>query len=189
MTLVLYFQGHFWHSLISGIGRVVTHITKTIWVDSKLDPLHVCDLKDFQGQISKTTFVVKPTVTLTFDRPWHWTRIDKVKFSKSYISATGGSLDLERKGYESDTILDPLCQLELWPQLYLDNEYLDFCGKIYNFVEWMVRLIWKRDINRRTLSMTLTLDFENNCIWEITSDITLVHGKQFLSFICYIRWW
>ena len=98
-------------------GRAITHITKAMWVDSKLDPLQVCDLKDFQGQISKTPFVVKPTVTLTFDRPWPWTRIVKVKSSESYISATRGSLDLERKGYESDTMLYPLCQLELWPQL------------------------------------------------------------------------
>ena len=111
------FKVRFWHSLISGIGRAITHITKAMWVDSKLDPLHVCDLKDFQGQISKTPYVVKPTVTLTFDRPWPWTRIVKVKFSESYTSATGGSLDIERKGYESDTMLDTLCQLELLPQL------------------------------------------------------------------------
>ena len=86
-------------------------------VDSNLDPLHVCDLKDFQGQISKTPYVVKPTVTLTFDRPWPLTRIVKVKFSESYIPETGGTLDIERKGCESDTMLDPLCQLELWLQL------------------------------------------------------------------------
>ena len=112
-----------------------------MWIDRKLDPLHVWDCKDFQGQISKTPYVVRPTVTLTFEHPWPWNRIVKVKFSKSYISATGRPLDIERKGYESDTMLDPSCQLQLWSQLWLDSEYLDFHGKSSNFVQWMDRLI------------------------------------------------
>ena len=115
---------------------------------------------DFQGQISNTPYVVRPTVSLTFDLPWPWTWIIKVKFPKSYISATEGPLDIERKGYESGTMLDPLCQLELWPQLWLDNEYLDFHGKFWmnELVESMPRLIgYKRDINRRTLPMTWTI--------------------------------
>ena len=56
----------------------------------------------FQGQISKTPYIVIPTVILTLDRPWPWTRIVKLKLSKSYISATEGPLDIERKAYEYD---------------------------------------------------------------------------------------
>ena len=32
-------------------------------------------------------------------------------------------------------------------------------------------------------------NFENNHIWGITPDITLVHGSFFPSFICFMRWW
>ena len=88
----------------------------------------------FQGQISKTPYVVIPTVILTLDHPWPWTRIVKLRLSKTYISATGGPLDIERKAYEYDAMLDPLCQLELWPQLLFDSEYLDFHGKI---LKWL----------------------------------------------------
>ena len=91
----------------------------------------------------------------------------------------GGPLDIEQKGYESDTMLDPLCQLELWLNYDLIVNIWIFTVKV--LILWNGWTDWygKRDINRWTLPMTLTLDFENNSIWEITSDITLVYGKHF----------
>ena len=149
----------------------------------------------FQGEISKTPYVVIPTMILTLDRPWPWTRIVKLKFSKS--SATGGPLDIEWKAYESDTMLDPLCQLELWPQQLLDSEYLDFHDKI---LKWLY--LWNgwtdgyETREYKSLDLTYDLDlgfprlnFWNNYIRGITWDITSVHGKHLLLFICYIRWW
>ena len=136
MTLVLDFHGQILTLSYLGIGKGdSTYITEAVWVDRKLDPLHVRDLKVWPWTwISRSNFenaiVVIPTLILTLDHPWPWTRIVKLKLSKSYISATGRSLDIERKAYEYDAMWAPLCQLELWPQLLLDSEYLDFHGKI-----------------------------------------------------------
>ena len=45
-TLVLNFQGQILTKSYLGIGKGdSTYITKAVWVHSKLDPLHVCDLK------------------------------------------------------------------------------------------------------------------------------------------------
>ena len=140
MTFALDFPGQILTLSYLGIGKGdSTYITKAVWVDRKLDPLHVCDLRydlelGFQGQISKTPYVVIPTLILTLDHPWPWTRIVKLKLSKSYISATGEPLDIKRKAYEYDAMLHPLCQLELCPQLLLDSEYLDFHGKIFKWL-------------------------------------------------------
>ena len=138
MTLVLDFQGQILTLSYLGIGKGdSTYITKAVWVDGTHYMYMTLryDLElGFQGLISKTPYVVLPTVILTLDHPWPWTRIVKLKLSKSYISATGGPLDIERKAYEYDAMLDPLCQLELWPQLLLDSEYLDFYGKI---LKWL----------------------------------------------------
>ena len=179
------FKVRFWHSLISGIGRAIAHITKVMWVDSKLDTLHVCDHKDFQGQISKKPYVVNPLW------PWPLTLNSDCQgqiFRKLYLS--NGRIAWHRaKG---------MSLIQCWTHyanLNFDLNY-NLTVNIWIFtvkflILWNGWADWyeKRDINRWTLPMTLTLDFENNCIWEITSDITLMHGKHFLSFICYIRWW
>ena len=133
MTLVLDFHGQILTLSYLGIGKGdSTYITEAVWVDRKLDPLHVRDLKVWPWTwISRSNFENAVCCYTHSDLdPWPWTRSVKLKLSKSYISATGGSLDIERKAYEYDAMWAPLCQLELWPQLLLDSEYLDFHGKI-----------------------------------------------------------
>ena len=49
--------------------------------------------------------------------------IDVVKFADRHISGIGGPIDMRWKGCELDMMLDPLCNLELWP--WLDFEFLD----------------------------------------------------------------
>ena len=59
---------------------------------------------------------------------------------------------MEWKGCESDVMLDPLWNLELWPQQWLGIGFLDFQGQILVVVykEGMVQLIWnKRNMNQQ----------------------------------------
>ena len=96
--------------------------------------------------------------------PWPWTWIFKVKFSNSHISGMGGSINMERKGCESDTImLDPLYNLELCPHPGLKFSRSNF--EIVIFQEWMDRLIWNKwDMNWEWwfafVTSPMTLDFQ-----------------------------
>ena len=132
-----------------------------MWIDKLLDPLCYLDF---------------------WPHPWHW--ISKVNFSNSLISGIGigGPIDMKRNWCESDTMLGPLYDLELWHQPWLDIEVKH---KIVVFYEWMSRSIWNKGIRINRMMVTLCdlahyidlgysgLRFEKNCIWGITSDIYL----------------
>ena len=129
------------------------HGMKRMWVDRLLDQLYGLDL---------------------WTHPWPWTWIFKVEFSNSHISGIGRQINLEWKGCWQDTVLDPLCNLELRPkiQTWLNIEFLGVSRsniKIVVFQEWK-----KRDLNQLddgcpcvTFAHDLdrgfsSLDFENN---------------------------
>ena len=66
-------------------------------------------------------------VTLTFNP----TNNQELGFPRSNFEIAI-SQEWERKGSESDTMLDPMCNLELWPQPWFDIEFLDFEVKFWN---------------------------------------------------------
>ena len=119
--LYLGFQGQVLKRPYPRNGMVDWHGTKRMSVDMKSDPL-----SDFE----------------LWTRLWPWPGIFKIKFWKSCILGMGGSIDMKQKGseaigcwtlwltlsydlefvFESDTTLNPLCNLGLSPWLWLDIE-------------------------------------------------------------------
>ena len=193
------FTVRFWHSCISGLGRAIRHITKAVWVDSKLDQLHVCDLKVWPWPwISRSNFetpyVVRPTVTLIFEHPWPWARIVKVQFSKSYMSATGGPIDIERKGY--------MCLIQCWTHYANFNCDLNydlrvniwiFTVKFWNdCIHGMDGPIDIKQEGYKSLDLThdidlgfSRLDFENNYIWYVFRCYVSARQTSFISHLLY----
>ena len=140
MTLVLDFQGQILTLSYLGIGKGDSAcITKAVWVDRKLDPLHVCDLKVWPWTwISRSNFENAVCCYTHCDLdPWPPMTLNSdcqvQTFKKLYLS-NGRAAWHRTKGIWVWCNLDPLCQLELRPQLSLDSEYLDFHGKI---LKWL----------------------------------------------------
>ena len=94
MTLVLDFQGQILTLSYLGIGKGdSTYITKAVWVDRKLDPLHVCDLK-----------------------VWPWTWISRSNFENAICCYTHSDLDPW-----PPMTLNSDCQAQTFKKLYFSN--------------------------------------------------------------------
>ena len=94
MTLVLDFHGQILTLSYLGIGKGdSTYITEAVWVDRKLDPLHVRDLK-----------------------VWPWTWISRWNFENAVCCYTHSDLDPW-----PPMTLNSDCQAQTFKKLYLSN--------------------------------------------------------------------
>ena len=116
---------------------------------------------------------------------------NEIAISQEYM---GGSIDKEKKGCKSDTMLYPLFILENYDlnhDLPLNLQIFKVKFKTVVFQERMERLIRnERDISRMMITLCKLnhdfdlgcsrLNFQNNYIWGISTDITSVHGKKII---------